>query len=471
MLVTVFVPLVSAVENKPNIVVFIADDLGHGDLGYTGHPHIRTPHIDRLAADGVSFQNCYAAASVCSPSRAALMTGRMPYGLGIYGFIHVGDPYVHLPPSENTLPQLVRAEGYQTALVGKWHVSLNDYRDEHPHIPSMEDYGFDYWFSSDNNTVILDKPAWWRNGKAQGKLDGYAANVVGDDSVKWLSDERQAETPFLLFVNFYEPHWFIEAPDELVSNYHPKITANRNEAIYFASVENVDRQVGRVLETLDRLELSEDTAVFFTSDHGPANPGKDRAHVRNYGTSKPYRGYKYGLWEGSVHVPGVMRWPGKVKPASTIQEPVSLIDFLPTVCAMTGTAAPNNLDGVNVLPLLQGNPIIRKKPLQWHHYNSTLMRSPNPNASLRLGDYLICGFYDADTKFKGRWIPKHMGFIRETPLKRFELYNLANDRTQQHNLAEKEPERFVRMRDELREAHQTQQRLAIDWESARPASK
>lgn len=227
--------------------------------------------------------------------------------------------------------------------------------------------------------------------------------------------------------------------------------------------------MGRVLESLDTLGLSDDTAVFFTSDHGPANPGKDRAHVRNYGTSKPYRGYKYGLWEGSVQVPGVLRWPGKVTPTSTIQQPVSLIDFLPTVCAMTGTPAPDNLDGVSFLPLLQGKPIIRKKPLQWHHYNSTLMRSPNPNASLRLGDYLICGFYDAGNKFKGRWIPKHMAFIRETPLKRFELYNLAKDRRQQFNLAEKEPERFVRMRDELIASHRTQQGKALSWDRGRPS--
>lgn len=450
----------------PNILVIVADDLGYGDLGCTGHPHIKTPNIDRLAKDGGVFRNFYAPASVCSPTRAAMMTGRMPYRHGVYGFIHVGDPYVHLPKEEVTIPQLFRAAGYQTALSGKWHVSLNDYRKEYPRIPSMDHYGFDYWFSSDNNTVIHKKPDWWRNGTALGVQDGYAAEVVGDDAVRWLKEGRDKEKPFLQFVHFYEPHWFVDAPREIVDGYLGTATENENEAYYFASVENVDRQVGRVLKAIDEEGLREKTMVFFTSDHGPATVGKGRGRFRNFGVPDPYRGRKYGLWEGSVHVPGILRWPAKVKPGTSWDAPCGSIDWLPTFCELAEAKAPKGLklDGESFSPLVAGRDWKRRNGLQWHHYNATLLESPNPNAVMREGDFLICGFYDARPKGTGRWVPGHMEFIRTATLRRFAFYDLSKDPEQLRDLAAEMPEQFEAMKGRLLKSHLSLQESALDWE-------
>lgn len=450
----------------PNILVIVADDLGYGDLGYTGHRHIKSPNIDRLAEEGGVLANFYAPASVCSPTRAAMMTGRQSYRHGIYGFIHVGDPYVHLPKDEVTIPQLFRTAGYQTALSGKWHVSLNDYRKKFPRIPSMDHYGFDYWFSSDNNTVIHKKPDWWRNGKSLGVQTGYAAEVVGDDAVRWLKEERDEEKPFLQFVHFYEPHWYVDAPRELVDGYLGSATTNENEAYYFAAVENVDRQVGRVLDAIDEEGLRENTLVFFTSDHGPATEGKGRGRFRNFGVPDPYRGRKYGLWEGSVHVPGIVRWPAEVKAGTNWTAPCGAIDWLPTFCDLADVKVPDGLqlDGESFAPLVGGKDWNRKQPLQWHHYNATLLDSPNPNAVMRDGDLLICGFYDARPKGTGRWVAGHMDFIRNAQLKRFTLYDLSKDLTQERDLADVLPEKFEAMKKRLIESHLSIQGAARDWE-------
>ncbi|MGY8770600.1 MAG: sulfatase family protein [Pirellulales bacterium] len=457
-------------KEQPNVLIIVADDLGYGDLGWTGHPHIKTPNIDKLAEQGVSFSQFYAPASVCSPSRASMITGRMSYRLGIYGFIHAGDPYVHLPVDEITIPQLFRKAGYQTALIGKWHVSWNDSRKKWPHIPSMDQYGFDYWFSSDNNTVIHNKPAWWRNGKQLGTIKGYAAEVVATEAIDWITTKRDKTKPFLQYVHFYEPHWLIEAPGNIVQQYDEKATQIKNEAIYFAAVAHVDLQIGRIIKALETQNLSENTIVLFTSDHGPANLGNSRSLNRNYGTAKPYRGNKYGLWDGSIHVPGIIRWPKGIQSGTEINNPVGSIDILPTLCTLVEIKIPKDLslDGADFSPLLFNKPMQRVKPLQWHHYNATLHHQPNPNAVIRDGDFIICGFYDQSPKGTGRWVPGHMSFIKETKLKRFTLYNLTSDPTQQKNISGNHPELFEKLRTQLIESHTEIQVNALSWQDNQP---
>ena len=458
--------VIGIAEERPNILVIVADDLGYGDLGCTGHELIRTPNLDLLAGEGARLTNFYAPASVCSPSRAAMMTGRNGYRHGIYGFIHTGAPYVHLPKGEVTLPQLMRKGGYETALIGKWHVSLNDFRKKFKEIPSMEDYGFDYWYSSDNNTVIKDKPGWWRNGKKLDKQNGYAANLVGKDAVRWLKEEWDMEKPFFQLVHFYEPHWFVDAPRDLVEGYLGEVS--ENEAYYYAAVENVDREVGRILRTLKEEGLEQDTLVFFTSDHGPATLGKGRNRFRNYGTAKPYRGKKYGLWDGSVHVPGIVRWPGKLKAGTKLEALSGSIDWLPTFCEIAGVDAPKvGLDGESFVKLLEGKEWKRKKAMEWHHYNATLIESQNPNAVRREENWVICGFYDARPKGTGRWVPGHMGFIRGAKLRRFEMYDVSKDLGQVQDVGGIFPKRFEKMKKALKVSHFEMKNAARGWEQSK----
>lgn len=462
---------VSIAADRPNIVVIVADDMGYGDLGFTGHPEIKTPHLDALAKSGATFTHFYSPAQVCSPTRAAMLTGRMPHRHGIYSFIGGSSgSLTHLPQKEVTLPQLLRKAGYQTAIVGKWHCSLLDVQKKNNQIPSMDHYGFDYWFCSDDNAKILNKPGWIRNGKEEGMKPGLAANIVGQEAVHWLKNVRDGNKPFIQFVHFYEPHWYVDAPKEDVENYLQSATKNRSEAIYFGAVSNVDREVGRITKTLDELGLKDNTLVLFSSDHGPAKLGKGKTD-RNYGTAAPYRGKKYGLWDGSIHVPGIAHWPAKVKPGQVVSTPAGSIDWLPTICEIAGVKIPKSLelDGQSFYPLLQGKQMKRQKPLQWHHYNTNAKNKPNPNAVLRRGDYVICGFYVPKTQLKtASWKEAHIKKIKNGLLVRFALYDITKDPQQKMDLSQSQPAQFKSLVTELKQAHMNYQNEAVGWKGVSP---
>lgn len=464
---------------KRNIIVIVADDLGYGDLGFTGHPKIKTPHLDQLAKGGATFTHFYSPSQVCSPSRAATLTGKMPHRHGLYSFIGGSSGNLaHLPKPETTIPQLLRKNGYQTAIIGKWHCSLIDVqmarqKNGQNDIPSMEHYGFDYWFCSDDNAKIRNKPGWIRNGKHEGTKPGLAANIVGSESIHWLTKKRDPKKPFIQFVHFYEPHWYVDAPETITQEYLAKATQNKNKAIYFAAVTNVDREIGKIHRTLKKLGLEKNTAIFFTSDHGPSSLGGGKKD-RNYGTAAPYRGHKYGLWDGSVHTPGFVHWPTKVQPNTLISTPTGAIDWFPTICEITETPVPKDLelDGQSHLPLLLGTPFTRKKPLQWHHYNTNFIHSPNPNAVMRLGDYVICGFYDPKTQLnRSSWKESHLTKVQNGRLIRFQLFNIVTDPSQQSDLAQKDPQRFKTLKAQLILAHQTMQSQAMGWQGTSPIKK
>lgn len=461
----------ASINQKPNIVIIVADDLGYGDLGCTGNTKIKTPHLDALAKGGALFNHFYSPAQVCSPSRASTMTAKMPYKLGIYSFIGGSSGNLtHLPKEEVTLPQIMREAGYQTSIVGKWHASQIQVQIKNKAIPSMDDYGFDYYFCSDDNAKILDKPSWIRNGKNEGMRKGFAANVVGSETVHWLKNVRDPKKPFIHFVHFYEPHWYVAGPQNMVDHYLKAKTKNEKEAHYFAAVSNVDKEVGNITQTLKDLGIDKNTLVLFTSDHGPATLGKGKTD-RNYGTAAPYRGNKYGLWDGAVHVPGIAYWPARIKPGSIIDTPAGSIDWLPTIAEVSNVSVPKNLDldGQSHYPLMLGKKMDRKKPLQWHHYNTNTHHKPNPNAVMRVGDYLICGFYAPETQPKrASWLPKHIKQVRKGKLARFELYNLIEDPKQQTSLATKQPERFQELKAKLILSHQDLQQQAVGWDGVKP---
>jgi arylsulfatase A len=431
-------------EKAPNILIILCDDLGYGDLGCYGHPAIRTPNLDKLASQGMRFTQCYAAAPVCSPSRAGILTGRTPARSGVYSWIAENNP-MHLPAGEITLAALLRGIGYRTAQVGKWH--LNGFFNSSKQ-PQPGDHGFQHWFSTQNNAIPSheDPKNFARNGKAVGPLKGFSCQLVADEAISWLKAGRDSPGPFFLHVCFHEPHEPVASPADLVAAYSK--AKNEDEAQYFANVANMDLAVGRLLKTLDDLGLAANTIVFFTSDNGPETLSRYPGARRSYGRVGPLRGRKLWLYEGGIRIPGILRWPGKAPPGKTSDEPIWSLDLLPTLCRIAGGKVPSDraIDGSNFLPALAGNKIERKTPMFWHFYRSL----GEPKVAMRDEDWVILAHCDPVVKGAGASLrPGDMTVIKNARLTTLELYNLRDDESQTKDLARHEPDRLRRMQARL----------------------
>lgn len=445
-----------AAAQRPNVVVLLADDLGYGDLGVYGHETIRTPNIDRLADEGTRFTACYAAAPMCSPSRAGLLTGRSPHRAGIYDWIpHDGASDVHLKATEISFASLMRGVGYQTSLHGKWHLNsrFNDAGQ-----PQPNDHGFQYWFATQFNPPHFNPPGFCRNGVALPAQAGYACQIVVDDALRWLRTTRVRNRPFMQFLSFHEPHHPVMSPPDLVAAYLRSPTQNQNEAIYFANVANLDRAVGRYLDGLADLGLASDTLVIFTSDHGPQTLGKG-VFRHSYGSAGPLRGRKRSLWEGGLRVPTLMRWPGKIAAGKTLDAPIGLVDCLPTFAQLCGYTIPQDrrIDGVDLTPLFEGRPVRRRTPLHWHFYNPL----SGPQSALRHERWMLTAAWSTGGKpfAKGtRHIPSFEYLIRQAELQDFRLYDSVEDLHQDVDIAAEHPHvveglssQLIRLHAEVRE--------------------
>jgi arylsulfatase A len=450
LLADVFAPAFSRGDEppprRPNVLVILCDDLGYGDLGCFGHPTIRTPHLDKLAAQGVRLTACYAAAPVCSPSRAGLLTGRCPSRAGVYDWIEEEDP-MHLKRGELTIATLLKRAGYATCHLGKWH--LNG-RFNSPAQPQPSDHGFDHWFSTRNNAdpSHRDPTNFVRDGRAVGPLRGYSSQLIADEAIGWLNSVgTRRDRPFFLFVCFHETHEPIAAPPELVARY-PAAT-KPGEAIYAADVTNMDRAVGRLLGALDALGAAENTLVLFTSDNGPETLNRYVDTSRSYGSPGPLRGMKLHLYEGGIRVPGILRWPGQTRPGQVVDEPVSGVDLLPTLCAIAGIPVPNDrpIDGASWLPLFEGQPIARRVPLFWHYYHAI----GRGKAALRDGDWKLIAHWDGPALPAGAGLhPGDVAILKAAKLTDCELYNLREDLGETRDLAAREPQRVAAMAGRLR---------------------
>ena len=433
---------------RSNILVILADDLGYGDLGCYGHPKIRTPNIDRLAKDGLRLTDCYAAAANCSPARAGLMTGRTPYRAGIHTWIPHGSP-MHLRREEVTVATLLRRAGYSTAHVGKWHLNGGFHMDKQPH-PS--DHGFDHWFSAQNNALPCHRNPdnFVRNGKPAGRLAGYSGPIVAHEATRWLREGRDRSKPFFLFVCFHEPHEPIATERRFTDLYPSEGAASPFDpeasrlAAHHGNVTQLDHSVGRVLAALDDLGLRKSTFVLFTSDNGPAITG-----WHPHGSPGPLREKKGHVYEGGIRVPGIVRWPGRVKPGGTSDQPVSGVDVLPTLCAMAGVRPPESrvLDGTSLLPLFEGGRLVRKRPLYWQ-FNSA--RS-GPKVAMRDGEWkILARLTGREIRPGGNILAADQEAIKKAELASFELYNLRRDIGETTDLSGREPERLAAMTARLR---------------------
>jgi len=420
---------------RPNIVFVLADDLGYGDLHCFGAADIRTPNLDKFAAEGLKFTNCYAAHANCSPSRSAIMTGRTPSRVGVRDWIPEDSP-VHLRRSEITIATLLRNAGYATCHVGKWHLNGEFNK---PSQPQPGDHGFDHWFSTQNNAYPNHhNPAnFVRNGREVGATGGFSSVLVADEAIHWLRDLRDKSKPFFLFVCFHEPHEPI-ATDEAYKKLYP--SEDVSFSAHHGNITQMDANFGRLMRALDEDNLRDNTFVMFTSDNGPAITSQ-----HPHGSAGPLRDKKGSMYEGGIRVPGIVRWPGKTRAGGTIDEPVCGVDYLPTLCAVTGVTPPQDrrLDGADFLPAFEGKPLARTTPLYWHFNRAT---SP-VKVAVRIGDWKLLATLDRNPPARGNDIAEatERDFKTAEPVD-FELYNLRADIAEATNLAGREPAKLAELK-------------------------
>ncbi|QDT36544.1 sulfatase-like hydrolase/transferase [Stratiformator vulcanicus] len=421
--------------DEPNVLLVMLDDAGWTDFGCYGSD-IDTPNIDALAGEGVRFTDCHAAAPNCSPSRAGMLTGRMPTRAGIYSYIPPGHP-MHLRNEEVTLAEVLKEHGYATGHFGKWHLSQVGSDQQ----PQPSDQGFDHSLGTTNNAKPnhLNPTNFYRNGQKLGQVKGYSCDIVVNEFDQWLSDVPQ-EQPFLGVVWFHEPHTPIASPPDLVAKYRDR-GLTKKKAKYFANIENVDRAMGRLLHLLKSAGRADNTFLFLTSDNGGVNDWSNQG----------LRGRKSFVYEGGQREPGILWWPDKIKAGTVSDETVSHLDLFPTICEITGASPPadRSLDGTSWLPhLVEGEALTRETPLLWYFYRVA------PAAAMRDGDYVLLGYLDDPIHKHSHALTKpDMPMIKSAPLHRFELYNLATDLDQTTDLSLEHPQRLQKMMQTMQRMH------------------
>ncbi len=412
----------SLAEAPPNVVVVIADDLGYGDLGCYGSREIRTHHIDQLAAAGVRLTSCYAAAPVCSPTRAAFLTGRYPQKAGFEWVIRYTEKDRGLAVEESILAKSLHDAGYATAIYGKWHLGYA--RKFGPNAHGFDDFfGFlaadlDYYSHKD----ALGDPGLYENETIV-ERKGYLTDLITQHAEEFIV--KNASKPFFLVVSYNAPHWPFQPPgkpDERTSKtYGPE---NGTRADYVGMVESLDEAVGRVLKKLDDVKLRDNTLVVFFSDNGG----------ERLSDGGPLFHGKYSLWEGGIRVPCLVSWPGVVPQGVESNVPIITMDLTATILAAAGAKAPANLDGEDLVPWITGKKEAIPRTLFW--------RLPRPSA--KFGQRAVRS---------GRW-----KFIEDRD-NEF-LFDIENDIGERKNLAFQHPEIVKELKTALLRWEATLPRLA-----------
>ena len=339
---------VRGVERPPNVLIVLADDLGRGEYSALGTPDIRTPAIDRLCREGITLDNFYASCCVCSPTRAALLSGCYPDRVGVPGVIRdvPHNSWGYLSPEAVLLPALLKESGYHTAIVGKWHLGY-----EPPNTPGDRGFDFFHGFLGD---MMDDYWSHLRNGhnfmrKNREVIEpkGHATDLFTTWACEYLTERAGKDQPFFLYLAYNAPHDPIQPPPqwlEKVRSREPQMSARR--AALVALIEHMDDGIGQVLDTLDRTGQSENTLVIFTSDNGGVT-----GYEANNGR---WRSGKQHMYEGGLRVPFAARWPGRIEPGRRSQSVGISMDIFPTVLEAAGQTAPAGIDGKSILPVLRG---------------------------------------------------------------------------------------------------------------------
>lgn len=407
--------LLSAAAPRPNILIILADDLGRGDYGAADSPDLQTPHLDRLAREGLTFQNWFANSPVCSPTRAALLTGCYPDRVGVPGVIRVetpADSWGFLQPGIPTLPQALAAGGYHSALIGKWHLGTHS-----PNTPTERGFDFFHGFLGDMMDDYWTHQRhglnWMRRNQEVIAPEGHATDLFTAWACQYLEDRARASGPFFLYLAYNAPHSPIQPPPAWlaqVQQRHPELSPARAQLA--ALIEHLDHGVGQVLETLERCRLAENTLVVFTSDNG----GQRNLAAHN----GPWRGGKGEVYEGGLRVPGLARWPGKIAPNTATDRLTLTLDLFPTACAAAAVPVPAGIDGRSFLPTLEGR---------------AEADAPRDLYFVRREGGPAFGGKTIEALRRGDW-----KLLQNSPYAPSELYNLRRDPGETTNLADEEPE-------------------------------
>ncbi len=410
---------------KPNIILILADDLGWNGVASYGNPYYETPHLDRLARQGMRFLNAYTSSPVCSPTRAAILTGKHPARLHLTEFIPgeeppEGSPLGHpdwqkfLPLPETTIAEALKAEGYATALFGKWHLSPEKTPPVSlPYNPDKQ--GFDESFVTYKPSPELAQP--WQ----EAENDAHNVRLITEKSIDFI--QRHRDRPFFLFVSHNTVHAPLMERQARIEAYRQKPGSERpeNNPVLAAMMHTLDESVGALVGALDAAGLSERTLVVFYSDNGGLEATADQ---------RPFRSGKANLYEGGIRAPLIVRRPGFVPAASLSEAPATSTDLFPTFLEAAGSSIPAPTDGISLLPAFRGEVPAENRAVFWHypHYHHS---GSGPSAAVRLGDYKLIEWYERS--LCGRPGP-------------VELYDLRRDPAETTDLSADEPARVEELR-------------------------
>ena len=399
-------------QNKYNVVFFLVDDMGYADIGAYGNTYHKTPNIDQLARDGMRFTHAYAAAPNCSPTRASILTGQWPARTGITQYLPGNStPYARLnqPPLPvglhneiATLARPLKGAGYRTASIGKWHLGGGQYG------PAA--HGFDVTFAGGHWNAHESMFAPHPYVEVPDAQPGdYLTDRLTDEALQFINEH--ADQPFFLYLPYYAIHGPIEAKETLIQGYSNRSdSTGRNNAVYAAMTEGIDQSVGRIIQTLDALNLTDRTVIFFFSDNGG---------VPSRAFNGPFKSGKGFLWEGGIRVPLLIKWPGIITPGTVSAEPVTSVDFFPTILDIGGVSGMMDqpMDGLSLLPLLTRVDTLARDAIYWHypHYSNA---GATPTGAIRAGPWKLIEFFEDN---------------------RFELYHLLDDPAESTDLSEFEP--------------------------------
>lgn len=399
----------SAAAPKPNFLLIFTDDHGYGDVSAYHESDVRTPNIDRIGAEGMLFTAMRANCTVCSPSRAALLTGRYPDRAGVPGVIRTQpeNSWGYFDPKVPTLAGELNKAGYHTAIVGKWHLGL-----ETPNLPNERGFDFFHGFLGDMmdsfTTHLRHGNNYMRRNGELIEPQGHATDIFSDWASDYLRDRaRTKDQPFFLYLAYNAPHFPIEPPDAWLAKVRaraPQLDEKRAKNVAF--VEHLDHGIGRVLATLKEAGLEQDTVVVFSADNGGSLP-----HAQN---NDPWRGGKQDHYDGGLRVPFLVRWPAQIRAGSRSDYSGLNFDIFPTFLELAGAAPSPGLDAVSLVPVLRGGTITGPRDLYF------VRREGGPQYGGKSYEAII----------RGDW-----KLMQNDPYSPMELYNLKNDPQEQNNLA------------------------------------